>query len=94
MICDVKMEDFRRNARLVAGGHVTKPPKSITYASVVSCGMVRIILTLAGLNDLEVNVVDIQNDYITAHVTERILILLGPEFVEDAGNKALVIRAL
>lgn len=26
MIFDVKMEDFRRKARLVAGGHVTKAP--------------------------------------------------------------------
>ncbi len=36
MIFDVKMEDFRRKARLVAGGHVKKAPASITYASVVS----------------------------------------------------------
>jgi hypothetical protein len=36
MIFDVKMENFRRKARLVAGGHMTSPPAAATYASVVS----------------------------------------------------------
>jgi hypothetical protein len=36
MIFDIKMEDFRRKARLVAGGHRTEAPATITYASVVS----------------------------------------------------------
>ena len=51
-IFDVKMENFRRKARLVAGGHMTKPPANITYASVVGRETVRIALTLAALNDL------------------------------------------
>jgi hypothetical protein len=42
MICDVKMEDFSRNARFVAGGHTTYTPYSMTYASVVSRESVRI----------------------------------------------------
>jgi hypothetical protein len=36
MIFDVKMEDFRRKARFVAGGHTTNTPHAMTYASVVS----------------------------------------------------------
>ncbi len=52
MIFDVKMEDFRRKARLVAGGHLTKAPATITYASVVSRETVRLALTFASLNDL------------------------------------------
>jgi hypothetical protein len=36
MIFYIKMEDFRRNARLVAGGHTTDTPHAMTYASVVS----------------------------------------------------------
>jgi hypothetical protein len=36
MIFDVKMEDFRQKARLVAGGHQTEAPATITYASMVS----------------------------------------------------------
>jgi hypothetical protein len=35
-IFDVKMEDFRRKARFVAGEHTTDTPHAITYASVVS----------------------------------------------------------
>ena len=36
MIFDVKMEDFRCKARLVARGHTTKAPATLTYASIVS----------------------------------------------------------
>ena len=36
LIFDVKMEDFWRKARLVAGGHMTNTPTKNTYASVVS----------------------------------------------------------
>jgi len=35
-VFDIKMENFRRKVRLVAGGHVTEAPPTITYASVVS----------------------------------------------------------
>jgi hypothetical protein len=36
MIFDMKMKDFRRKARFVAGGHTTDAPHVMTYASVVS----------------------------------------------------------
>ena len=52
IIFDVKMEDFRRKYRLVAGSHTINPPSTIIYASVVSRETVRIALTLAALNDL------------------------------------------
>jgi hypothetical protein len=54
MIFDVKMEDFRQKARLVAGGHCTKAPATTTYASVVSHETMHLALTIASLNDLEV----------------------------------------
>ena len=54
MIFDIKMEDFRQKARLVAGGRMTKAPPTITYASVVSRETARLALTIAALNDLEV----------------------------------------
>ncbi len=47
MIFDVKMEDFQQKAQQVAGGHLTKAPATITYASVVSCETVRLALTFA-----------------------------------------------
>ena len=94
MIFDVKMEDFRRKARLVAGGHVTEAPKCMTYSSVVARDTVRLALTLAALNNLEVKAGDVMNAYITAPTTERVWTILGPEFGDDAGKKALIVRSL
>ena len=94
MIFDVKMEDFRRKARLVAGGHMTETPKCMTYSSVVGRETVRLALTIAALNDLEVKAGDIMNAYVTAPITEKVWTVLGPEWGADAGKKAIVVRAL
>jgi len=94
MVFDIKQEDFRRKARLVAGGHTTEPPATVTYASVVSRESVRIALLLAALNDVQVKTADIENAYITAPCSEKIWTVLGPEFGPDAGKKAFVVRAL
>jgi hypothetical protein len=94
MIFDVKMEDFRRKARFVAGGHTTETPHAMTYASVVSRESVRIALTLAALNDLDVKMADIENAYLTAPVTEKVWTVLCPEFGDDAGKRVLIVRAL
>ena len=94
MIFDIKMEDFCRKARLVAGGHLTKAPATITYASVVSRETVRIAVMLAALNDLEVKAGDVLNTYITAPVAEKIWTVLGPEFGNDCGKTAIIVRAL
>jgi hypothetical protein len=94
MIIDVKMEDFRRKARFVAHGHTTYTPHAMTYASVVWRDSVRIALTLAALNDLNVKMADIDNAYLTAPITEKILTVLVPEFGDDAGKWALIFRAL
>ncbi len=50
---------------------MTETPESNTYASVVSRESVRIALSLAVLNDLEVKTADIENAYLTAPVSER-----------------------
>ena len=94
MIFDIKMEDFRRKARLVAGGHMTEAPKCITYSSVVQRDTVRIALTIASLNKLQVKAGDIENAYITAPCQEQIWTKLGPEFGADEGKKAIIIRAI
>jgi hypothetical protein len=54
----------------------------------------RIALTLAALNDLNVKMADIENAYLTAPITEKIWTVLDPEFGDDAGNRALIIRAI
>ncbi len=80
MILDVKMEDFRQKARLVAGGHMTDVPPAVTYASVVLYETVHIALTMAALNALKVMVANIMNAYITAPNKEKIWTILGPKF--------------
>ena len=82
MIFDIKMKNFRRKARLVAGGHMTTAPAAVTYASVVSRETVHIALTLTALNELEVKCGDVLNAYITAPVKEKIWTYLGPEHGE------------
>jgi hypothetical protein len=94
MIFDVKMEDLRQKARLVAGGHWTKAPATITYASVVSREAMRLALTIASLNDLKVKVRDVLNAYISAPVKEKVWTILGPKFGHDAGKNAIIVRAL
>lgn len=73
---------------------MTEPPKTLTYASVVSRESVRIAMTLATLNDLEVKVADIQNAYLTAPCQEKIYIRVGDEFGEDSGKLTIIVRAL
>ena len=95
MIFDIKMgENFRRKARMVAGGHMTSTPSSLTYSSVVSRDSVRIIFTIAALNGLKVLSADIQNAYLTAKSREKIWTIAGPEFGSDAGKKMIIVRAL
>ena len=67
LIFDVKLgENFRRKARLVADGHKTSTPASVTYSTVVSRDSVRLCLLIAALNDLDVQSGDIENAYLTA----------------------------
>jgi hypothetical protein len=78
----------------VAGGHLTQAPVTITYASVVSRETVRLTLTFASLNDLEVKVGNVLNAYITAPVKEKVWTILGPKFGNDSGKSAVIVRAL
>ena len=96
IVWDVKLgENFRRKARLVAGGHTTDPPSStITYSSVVSRESVRIALTIAALNGLDILACDIQNAYLNAECREKIYTIAGDEFGSDAGKVMIVKKAL
>jgi hypothetical protein len=94
MIFDVKKKYFRRKARFVAGGHTTDASHVMTYASVVSREYVRIALTVVALNDLDVMMGDIENAYLTAPITEKVWTVLGTEFGDDAGKRALIVRAI
>ncbi len=94
MVFDVKMENFKRKACLVAGGHRTKAPATITYASIVSHKTVCIALMLVALNNLQVKTGVVLNAYITAPCKEKVWTILGPEFGPEAGKSAIIVRAL
>ena len=59
LVFDIKLDGFWHKAHLVAGGHMTATPAVLTYASVVSRDSVRIALTIAALNDLQVKASDV-----------------------------------
>jgi hypothetical protein len=94
MIFDVRMDDFHRNARFVAGGHTTYTPHAMTYANGVSRESVMIAPTLTALNDMDVKMADIENAYLTAPITEKVWTVLGPEFGDEAGKRTLIETAL
>jgi hypothetical protein len=78
MIFDFNMEDFRRNARFVAGMYTTYTSHAMNYASVVSRESVIIALTLGSLNYVDVKMADIENAYLTAPITDKVWTVLGP----------------
>ena len=81
IIYDVKIgENLNSKVCLVVGGHTTGAPATLTYSSVISRNSVRIALTVAALNELEVMACDIQNAYLTADCREKIWTQAGPEF--------------
>ena len=94
MIFDIKIgENFCRKARLVAGGHTTDAPATLTYSLVVSRDSVRIVLTIAALNKLEVMACNIQNAYLTANCREKIWTRAGPEFGSESGTIMFIHKA-
>ena len=94
IIFDVKM-DFTRKARYVKDGHKTPDPEGSTYAGVVSRESVRLLLTYAALNDLDVMAADIRNAYLQAPSSEKHYIICGAEFgMENKGKRAIIRRAL
>jgi hypothetical protein len=55
---------------------------------------VRVALTIADLKDLDVKMADIENVYQTAPLMEKVWTVISPEFRDDAGKRALIVRAL
>ncbi|GKY94554.1 hypothetical protein MPSEU_000421100 [Mayamaea pseudoterrestris] len=93
MIFDVK-HDLRRKARLVAGGHMTEPPKDSVYSGVVSLRSLRMVAMLAELNGLELWAADVGNAYLEAKTKEKVYIVAGPEFGELEGHTLTIVKAL
>ncbi len=94
VIFDIKM-DFTRKARFVAGGHVTNPPTSITYSSIVARDSVRLAFLIAALNELDILSADIGNAYLNAPTKEKVHTTCGMEFGHEyLGCISVIRRAL
>ena len=93
LIFDVKI-DLTRKARYVAGGHLTNPPSSMTYASVVGRVTFRIAFLVAALNDLKILAGDKQNAYLKAFTKEKIYFRAGDKWRADKGKIIIIAKAL
>jgi hypothetical protein len=92
-VFDVK-HDLRRKSRLVAGGHMTAPPKDSVYSGVVTLRSLRLCMLLAELNGLKVEAADVGNAYLEAYTKEKVYIVAGPEFGDRQGHILIIIKAL
>ena len=93
LISDVNF-DLTRKARYVTGGHLTDPPTHMTYSTVVSRESVRICLTVAALNGLDISACDIGNAYLNAETQEKVYFIAGSEWRDKQGRVVVIVRAL
>ena len=94
MVFDVRMT-LESKARWVEYGRKTPEPPWSTYAGVVSRESVRIALTYAALNGLNICGTGIQNAYLQAPFSKKHYIIYGIEFVyENVRKKAIIVIAL
>ena len=94
LIFDVKQEDLRRKARLVAGEHIVDSTMYESYSSVVQTRTIRILETIAMNEGLKIVTGDISNAFVQADTDERIYSVAGPEFGDKEGSIVLVKKAL
>ena len=93
-VFDVKREDLRRKARLVLGGHLIDALDQESYASTVQSLSIRLLLTIADKNGLEVMSGDVGNAFPNAYTKETIYTRAGVEFGERQGCVVKVVKAL
>ena len=90
MICYINL-DFARKVRWIKDGHRTLYPEWSTYAGVVSREKVRIALTYAALNGIQVMSGNIRNAYLQAPTSKKHYIVCGSYFdIENIGKIGLV----
>ena len=95
IIFDIKVGDnFSRKARMVAGGHKTSTPITLTYAYFVSRDSMSIVFLVAALHGLEILASDIHNVYLNVPCREKVFTIAGPEFGSEYSQIFIIIRAL
>ena len=94
MIFDIKSEDRRYKARLVAGGHKVDSTGYNTFSSQVDNLSVLLIFLLAEHSKLDIITCDVSNAFVTAPNSEKVWAIAGDEFGEKKGSKVEIQRAL
>lgn len=79
---------------MVGNGNRTDTPVDSVYSGVVSLQGIRILTTLAELNDCELWSTDIGNAYLESFTKEKIYFVAGPEFGEYEGHTFVIVKAL
>ena len=91
MIFDINMDGkFTRKSILVADGHITAFPSSITYSNVVSRESVRVTFLLAYLHDLDTFSCDIVNSYLNSKCKEKLCTEAVTEFGTEYGMVIII----
>ena len=93
MLFNVKIEDFRRKACLVVGGHVVENLSIITYPRMVTRETECIATSMTTLHDQEVKAANVLNAYTTVPNKKTIWMVLGLEFGNDASESFIIDRA-
>jgi hypothetical protein len=94
MIFDVKQQDLRHKARLVAGGNVVDSTKYNTYSSTIQDVSVRLLMLVAAQNGLDTMVGDISTAFPTAPCAEKVWSIAREEFGNKKGAVVILKRAL
>ena len=94
MIFDIKQQDMRHKARLVAGGNVIDSSSYNTNSTTVHDISIRLMMLIAVKNRLGLMAGDIGNAFPTAPNMEKVWTIAGAEFGEQAGSVVEIMRAL
>ncbi|MGH7974542.1 MAG: reverse transcriptase domain-containing protein [bacterium] len=94
LIFTVKKEDLRFKARLIIGSHVVDASMHNSYASTVNPLSIRLLLTIAKANNLDVVTADIGNAFVHADSKEMVYSRAGPEIGQREGCIVIVMKAL
>ena len=78
----------------MAGRHLSYPPSSMTYASVVSQESVNIGFLVAALKYLVILSGGIHNSYLNTETKEKLLLYYRDEWISDQGKVVVILIAL
>ena len=84
--------DLTRKSWYVSVDHLTNPPSSMTYASVVVRDRTGIEFLVVALNELEILMRDTQNAYLNALTKQKDFFYAGYEWKSDQGSSIFIVR--